>query len=218
MKSLWSPVCTRLTVWVVGAAVLAGIGGGLARNWAPGDSLANVRKYDRYLRQATRRHLPAEWDWRLLKAMIAQESRFRPRVVSPAGAVGLSQMLPATAAELGVGSMELRRPEISIDVGARYLRQLYDGWAEIPAGPPHYTRARFAVASYNAGPRRVREAWSEAGRPRRWNVLAPRLPTETQVHIRRVFDEYFPAFRQSGPGTAKPWQRQDRTPPWQQRS
>jgi len=76
----------------------------------------------------------------LLKAIIEVESGFNANAVSPKGAVGLMQVMPATAARYG--RYNLYSPEQNIDVGARYLRDLlamFDG------------NIRLAVAAYNAG-------------------------------------------------------------------
>jgi soluble lytic murein transglycosylase-like protein len=77
---------------------------------------------------------------RLVRSVIATESDFQPRAVSPKGAIGLMQLMPATAQALGA---DPRDPVQNVDAGTRYLRYLlerYDGglWR--------------ALAAYNAGP------------------------------------------------------------------
>jgi soluble lytic murein transglycosylase-like protein len=77
---------------------------------------------------------------RLVRSVISRESDFQPRAVSPKGAIGLMQLMPATAEALGA---DPRDPAQNVDAGARYLRDLlekYDG------GLWH------ALAAYNAGP------------------------------------------------------------------
>ena len=79
----------------------------------------------------------------LLSALVWQESRWNPSAVSPKGAVGLTQLMPQTARELGVDPTD---PVANLAGGARYLRQLlnsFDGNVEK------------ALAAYNAGPARV---------------------------------------------------------------
>jgi len=86
----------------------------------------------------------------LLLALIRQESFFDPLAASPAGALGLTQVMPPTAEEIarglnieGFSTSDLLRPEVSIRFGAYYLgRQL-----DISADNPY-----FALAAYNAGP------------------------------------------------------------------
>jgi soluble lytic murein transglycosylase-like protein len=77
---------------------------------------------------------------KLVHSVIKAESAFRPKAVSPKGAIGLMQLMPATALTLGVDPND---PVQNVDAGARYLRDLlvkYDGllW--------------HALAAYNAGP------------------------------------------------------------------
>lgn len=77
---------------------------------------------------------------RLVHSVMAAESAFQPKAVSPKGAIGLMQLMPGTALTLGVDPND---PVQNVDAGARYLRDLlvkYDGllW--------------HALAAYNAGP------------------------------------------------------------------
>ena len=77
----------------------------------------------------------------LLRGLVRQESGFDPRAHSAAGAMGLTQLMPATAASLGVS--DPYDPVQSLDGGARYLRQMLDRFGGDPAK---------ALAAYNAGP------------------------------------------------------------------
>jgi soluble lytic murein transglycosylase len=86
----------------------------------------------------------------LLLALIRQESFFDPLAASPAGALGLTQVMPPTAEEIarslnlaGFSTSDLLRPEVSIRFGAYYLRSQMD----LSGGNPY-----FALAAYNAGP------------------------------------------------------------------
>ncbi|NTU91021.1 MAG: transporter substrate-binding domain-containing protein [Chlorobiaceae bacterium] len=93
------------------------------------------------------------WDWRLLSSLIYEESQFDPKVVSWAGAVGLMQVMPSTAAISKIS--RLSDPELNIRAGTAYLGTLEKEWREI--GDPA-TRIKFILASYNAGPGHVRDA------------------------------------------------------------
>jgi soluble lytic murein transglycosylase-like protein len=77
----------------------------------------------------------------LLKGLVSQESGFDPNARSGAGAVGLTQLMPGTAASLGVTNP--LDPAQSLQGGARYLRQQLDRFGG---------DERLALAAYNAGP------------------------------------------------------------------
>lgn len=82
----------------------------------------------------------------LLEALVWQESRWNHRAVSPKGAVGLTQLMPATARELGV---DPRDPVANLEGGARYLRMMLDRFNGDVVK---------ALAAYNAGAERVERA------------------------------------------------------------
>jgi soluble lytic murein transglycosylase-like protein len=82
----------------------------------------------------------------LLSALVWQESRWNAQAVSPKGAMGLAQLMPATARDLGVNPTD---PIANLNGGARYLRQLLDQFDG---------NVEKALAAYNAGPGRVRSA------------------------------------------------------------
>lgn len=79
----------------------------------------------------------------LLDALVWTESRYNPMAVSPAGAVGLGQLMPATARQLGVA--DRMDPVTNLWGSARYLRQLLD----------RFSLVHLALAAYNAGPHAV---------------------------------------------------------------
>ncbi|WP_246185002.1 lytic transglycosylase domain-containing protein [Paracoccus aestuariivivens] len=86
---------------------------------------------------------PQEWH-ALFRAMIWQESRFNPKVRSPKGALGLTQLMPGTASQLGVDAAD---PMQNLDGGARYLL------AQLQA----FRSPMLALAAYNAGPKAVQK-------------------------------------------------------------
>lgn len=82
----------------------------------------------------------------LLEAVVWQESRWNAAAVSPAGARGLAQLMPATGRQLGV---DWRDPRANLEGGARYLRMQLDRFGG---------DVEKALAAYNAGPERVARA------------------------------------------------------------
>jgi membrane-bound lytic murein transglycosylase MltF len=94
-------------------------------------------------------------DWMLIAALSFQESRFDPKAKSPYGAVGLMQVLPSTAKEMGISNPE--SPEDNIHAGVKYLdfvRNRYFSDDNLPMDE----RVRFTLASYNAGPANIRRS------------------------------------------------------------
>ena len=111
-----------------------------------------LRKYESMLRAASGEFAV---ELALLKAVAAAESGFDPDAVSPKGAVGLMQVMPATAARYGVAGdgkrsieTKLRDPQTNIRLGARYLADLHRLYPKQP---------HLVLASYNAGEGAVRQ-------------------------------------------------------------
>jgi soluble lytic murein transglycosylase-like protein len=111
----------------------------------------------------------ARWhvDRALMKAIVANESAFDPRATSPAGAQGLMQLEPATAAELGVSNAY--DPRQNIDGGTRYVRGLLDRF---------HGDAALAAAAYNAGP----------GAVEKYGGIPPYA--ETRAYVENVLESY----------------------------
>ena len=113
----------------------------------------------------------------LLRGLIRQESNFNANATSPAGARGLTQLMPGTAAALGVDPSV---PAQAIEGGAKYLRQQLDRFGNDPAK---------ALAAYNAGP----------GAVQRYGGVPPYA--ETQNYGRKVMG-YAAVYRQAAPASA----------------
>jgi membrane-bound lytic murein transglycosylase F len=125
------------------------------------------------------------WDWRLLAAQVAQESRFDPRARSWAGARGLLQLMPRTAREVGVGNPA--DPAQNVAGGVRYLAQLSEQWKD--EIPDEAERLKFVLASYNAGRGHVLDAQRLAEKhgdnPRRWDDVAYWLLQKSKPSVYR---------------------------------
>ena len=115
--------------------------------------------------EVERAALKAGVDPALLASLVWAESGFQPAARSHAGAIGLAQLMPATAAGLGVDPHD---PVQNLEGGARFLRAMLDKF-----GTP-----ALALAAYNAGPGRVAEAGG-----------IPDIP-ETRAYVPRVLGHY----------------------------
>ncbi|HVD29098.1 MAG TPA: transglycosylase SLT domain-containing protein [Mycobacteriales bacterium] len=124
---------------------------------AAGGALAGVPYADLFSRAGARYGVDAS----LLAAVASQESSFNASAVSPAGAQGLMQFMPATAKGLGVNALD---PTSAIDGAARYLSSL----------TKQFGSTELALAAYNAGP----------GTVTRYGGVPPY--TETQNYVRAV--------------------------------
>ncbi len=142
-------------------------------------------------------------DWLLLAAQGYQESRLDQSMRSPAGAVGLMQLLPSTAADRNVGITNIEDLENNIHAGARYLafiRNRYFADEAIDSLNQHL----LSLAAYNAGPGRVaqlqREATEQGLDPNVWFqnvewVAAKRIGRETVRYVNNIF-KYYVAYSQ----------------------
>lgn len=98
-------------------------------------------------------------DARLVKSVIAAESEFTARAKSPAGALGLMQVMPATSEDMGVSGKALYEPEANIRAGTAYMAHLFErAWRKYHLKGVSYRNApswlvQRIVAAYNAGPR-----------------------------------------------------------------
>lgn len=123
----------------------------------------------------------------LVHSVMRQESAFRPDVRSPAGAIGLMQLMPSTA-RLAAGELSweherdrLTQPRYNLELGAYYLGKLLETFDRhvVPA-----------VASYNAGPVAV-SGWLKGGQDLSLDLWVARIPyTETRNYVMRVMSNW----------------------------
>ncbi|MBK7138087.1 MAG: transglycosylase SLT domain-containing protein [Bacteroidetes bacterium] len=114
-----------------------------------------ICKYD-YLIQKYAKEI--NWDWRLVAAIIWQESRFNASATSFAGARGLMQVMPGTANDYGVSAYELYNPEVAIKTGVTHLKSLIRYWGGGEKIWHPGQEIKFILASYNAGTGHVEDA------------------------------------------------------------
>ena len=170
--------------------------------------VGHVSPYDSLVTDAARR---LGWDWRLLSALIYQESEFHIELRSRRGAEGLMQMLPSTAAKMGF--TDLFNPEESIKAGTEYLLLLQNMFRGRAADK--YELCKFTLAAYNAGEGRImdciRYAESVGADSGTWDGIVSVIPemrdeatiqvdsvlrlgtfqgTETIAYVKRVLSLY----------------------------
>jgi len=124
------------------------------------DAIGARHAYDDLIAEAAERYKlnPA-----IIRAVMQTESAFNAMAVSPVGALGLMQLMPDVATELG--AEDPMDPRQNIMAGARYLRQLLD---------EHRGNVKLALASYNAGP----------GAVAKYHAIPPFK--ETRNYVRRI--------------------------------
>jgi soluble lytic murein transglycosylase-like protein len=111
-----------------------------------------------------------------VKSIVKAESGFRPDAVSPKGALGLMQLMPATAADFG---MDAGVPEQNVEAGTHYLEALLARYSK------YKNSLHRAIAAYNAGP----------GNVDKYHGVPPFK--ETRNYVTRVM-QYYKQFRKSG--------------------
>lgn len=159
-----------------------------AEYWGDLDLRFPLTYQEEVINNASARMLDPAW----IYAVIRQESSFRPAARSPAGAVGLMQIMPATGREIAqdlrdaAADPELARADLNIRYGAYYLQRLLGRLQDHPL---------LATAAYNAGPNKVLQ-WLPARDSIPADVWAETIPyQETRSYVQRVM-EYAAIYRQ----------------------
>ena len=119
-------------------------------------SRGEISLYDNIFKQYA---VTCGWDWRLIAAQAFQESAFDPQAVSFMGAMGLMQLMPSTARQVGVSQSEVFNPQSNVRGATKLISQLNSHYSSI-TNPDE--RINFILAAYNAGPGHVDDARSLA--------------------------------------------------------
>jgi membrane-bound lytic murein transglycosylase MltF len=143
-----------------------------------------------------------DFDWVMVGALAYQESRIDQSKRSPAGAIGIMQLLPSTAADPNVNIADIETLERNIHAGTKYLRFLRDRYFE-KEPMSEKNKMLFSFASYNAGPAKVarlrREARKSGLDPNIWFrnveiIAAKRIGRETVQYVSNIY-KYYTAYR-----------------------
>lgn len=115
-------------------------------------SKGQISLYDDLFKQYA---LQCGWDWRLMAAQAYQESTFDPQAVSHMGAMGLMQLMPGTARDVGVSQSEVFEPTSNVRGATKLINQLNTHYSFITDTDE---RLNFILAAYNAGPGHLDDA------------------------------------------------------------
>lgn len=162
----WQGVCCRAAVLLLsGMPLLASVPAAVAQGGAV-PVLASEQRFATHIAEASQRFgIPEAW----IRAVLEAESAHDTGAVSPAGAMGLMQIMPDTWAELRIQhrlAEDPYDPRDNILAGTAYLRQMLDRYGSVSA----------MLAAYNAGPGRYDE-YVATGRP---------LPAETRAYVAKL--------------------------------
>jgi membrane-bound lytic murein transglycosylase MltF len=139
-----------------------------------------------------------DFDWLMLAAQGFQESGLRQDRRSPAGAVGIMQIKPSTAADRNVRIDDISTAENNIHAGAKYMRFLADRYFD-DEGIDDLNQWLLTLAAYNAGPAKAarlrREARENGYDPNTWFnnveiIAARRIGRETVTYVSNIFKYY----------------------------
>ncbi len=143
-----------------------------------------------------------DFDWLMIAAQGYQESYLDQSKRSPVGAIGVMQVMPATARDPNVAIPQIHLQEPNIHAGVKYLRFLRDRYFSDPV-LSDLDRTLFSFAAYNAGPGNVAKARKRAAKlgldPNQWldNVeiaAAKVVSREPIVYVRNIY-KYFVAYK-----------------------
>jgi membrane-bound lytic murein transglycosylase MltF len=139
-----------------------------------------------------------DMDYLLMAAQGYQESQLDQSKRSAVGAIGVMQVMPATARDKAVNIPDITKLENNIHAGIKYNRWMEDNFYNEPGITPR-DKALFAFASYNAGPGKVaslrREAAAQGLDPDKWFnnvelVAAKRIGRETVTYVANIYKYY----------------------------
>ncbi len=142
------------------------------------------------------------YDWLALVAQAYQESELDHRKKSPAGAIGIMQVLPSTASGHPININQIGKIENNIHAGVKYLDYMRRRYFSDPAIPPD-AQIHFAWAAYNAGPARINRLRKIAAKrgldPNQWfanveRIAAEKIGRETVSYVANI-NKYYIAYK-----------------------
>lgn len=143
-----------------------------------------------------------DFDWMKIAAQGYQESKLDQSKRSQAGAIGIMQVMPSTAADPNVGIPDIDKAEQNVHAGVKYLRFLRNRYFNAAEIEP-VDQVLFSFAAYNAGPGNIAKARKKATEmgfdPNRWFghvevAAAKTISSEPVVYVRNIY-KYYVAYR-----------------------
>jgi len=166
-----------------------------ARGATKAEDMRRFKELTGYFQKYATRY---DFDWLLLMAQGYQESQLDQKTRSPVGAIGVMQVMPATAKDKNVGIPDIQLVEPNIHAGVKYMRFLVNEYFDEP-GIDRVNRHLFAFASYNAGPNRIarlrKQAAAQGLDPNKWFnnvevVVAEDVGRETVQYVSNIYKYY----------------------------
>ena len=163
-------------------------------------SEAEIKKFQQIVEYFKKYSDQYDVDYLLMAAQGFQESGLDQSVKSQVGAIGVMQVMPATAKDLNVG--DVREIEANIHAGVKYMRWVMDHYYK-DEPMDNLNKGLFAFASYNAGPGRIRQLRKEAEKrgldPNVWfgnveQIASERIGRETVTYVSNIY-KYYVAYR-----------------------
>lgn len=134
-------------------------------------------KFDPIIKSATSDHLPANFDWRLIKAQLIAESNLNELAKSSVGALGIAQFMPNTwdeiKSDMGLPAhAACDHAQFAVPGCCHYMHQLWDDWT---AKREFIDRYCLALASYNAGTGNILKAQQRANNANDYATIIKQL-------------------------------------------
>lgn len=162
-----------------------------------------TERFDGMFEDAAKKHLEVGFDWCWLKAWAMAESNLDQDAISPAGAVGILQVLPATGEWISAkyggklrDAHELRNAKTNIRIAALYISHLHRFWSY--PRPSEYCRLQVVQASFNAGEGNILKAQTLSSGRLCWKHIAAYLhevtgqkhSEETLSYVQTITENY----------------------------
>ena len=163
----------------------------------------DIKRFDQTINYFQKYSGEYGFDWLMVTALAYQESRLNQHLKSSAGAIGVMQILPSTAAGPPIEIKEITVLDRNVHAGVKYLRYIYDTYFKDDKQVDQLDKVLFTFAAYNAGPARVAQLRKRAVKmgldPNIWfrnveQAAARVIGRETVQYVANIY-KYYIAYR-----------------------